>query len=41
MMITENNRDTGMPNPTITPLRKPIAATTITITSANAVMMLP
>ena len=41
MIVTENSRENGMPRPTTTPLRKPITATTSTITSTSAVRMLP
>ena len=41
MKISENRNETGMASPTMTPLRNPIAATTSTMTSANAVKMLP
>ena len=41
MKISANKKDTGIPMPTMRPLRKPIAATTSVITKASAVTMLP
>ena len=41
MKINENSSETGMPMPTISPLRMPMAATTTTITKARAVKMFP
>ena len=40
-IVIANRNDTGTDNATITPLRRPIEATTTIITSASAVMMLP